>query len=160
MAVTFKMTGDKELNRAMRKLATDRGADGAALSSLARALTPVVATAKSLAPAETGLLRETIGVRYRQYRRSRTTFGSVGPRTRMGRNVTRTSGLGLKYEVYSNPTKYAHLVEFGTVRTAAKPFLRPSYATHEKQIIATVGAGLGKYLEKAAARNRARKRNR
>lgn len=82
-----------------------------------KASEPVYKDARRSAPkGETGLLKKSIGRRVRVYRKSGVVVVVVGPRTgfrksRAGRVVT---ALGKKYQAAGvNPTRYAHLVEFG-----------------------------------------------
>jgi len=42
---------------------------------------------------------------------------------------------------------YSHLVEFGTVKAAAHPFVRPSLDAGHNRIIAEIGARLGRGIE-------------
>jgi HK97 gp10 family phage protein len=55
---------------------------------------------------------------------------------------TKKIGRGRKAKTVQRvPVRYAHLVEFGTVRTRAKPFLGPAYArakTEAPQVFAKV----------------------
>ena len=66
----------------------------------------------------TGLLHESINVRVKNYRADGIVFAAVGAR----RDVVGTTPEGKRIR----PANYAHLVEFGTVTTRAKPFLRPA----------------------------------
>ena len=95
----FDKLGDKIGRRVMRK-AVNAGAN------------PIVKEARALVPRRTGLLRKSIGKRVRTYK-PRTVIAIIGIRKGF---ATPTA----------NPRKYAHLVEFGTQRTRAKPFLRPA----------------------------------
>lgn len=49
-----------------------------------------------------------------------------------------------------NGIRHGHLVEFGTSKMAARPFLRPAQAAHDKKLIQVFGRILGEKIEKAA----------
>lgn len=63
-------------------------------------------------------------------------------------------------EAYVGATKdvnsYASLVEFGTVNTSPRPFLRPAWDATKDAVLASIGKLLGIEIEKAAARARAK----
>lgn len=71
----------------------------------------------------TGTLAKSIGRKVKIYRQSGVAVGIVGPRTGFKRTVTLKSGR----ELVVDPIKYSHLVEYGTRRSRAKPFLRPAW---------------------------------
>lgn len=94
----------------------------------------VLDAAKAGAPRDSGLLRRSLGRRVKVYRNSGVVVGIVGPRTgfkeavatKRGRTVTR------------NATKYAHLVELGTRRMAARPFLGPAWGSSARAAAAAI----------------------
>lgn len=51
---------------------------------------------------------------------------------------------------------YAHLVEFGTADTSPQPFMRPAWEATKDAVLNSIGAFVGKQLDKAAARARAK----
>lgn len=59
---------------------------------------------------------------------------------------------GKPYEVYANPSKYAHLVELGTYRSAAHPFLRPAIESHGDRAIRGIASALEGGLREAASK--------
>lgn len=101
---------------------------------------------------ERGLLKKSLGLKMRVYKDGSVVLAVVGARKNFKRRVKATStqiaaiaatitGTGrarqraiakaLKSDRgqagYQDPSKIAHLVEFGTVRAKAKPFLRPAW---------------------------------
>ena len=54
------------------------------------------------------------------------------------------------------PSNYAHLIEFGTQRMAARPFLRPALDANKGRMLnivsAKVRSGIGSYLKRVAKR--------
>lgn len=118
--------------------------------ALPKASQPMTKTAKSLAPEESKLYKKSIGRKVKTYR-SGIVVVLIGARTgrkmkvkikadrvyRMihGRRV-RLKNPGAEYmEVLRNPTKYSHLIEFGTAGSAAKPHLRPAFQQHKAQFV-------------------------
>ncbi len=70
----------------------------------------ITKSAKAGVPKRTGLLRKSIGYKVKTYRASKTVIVLIGPRK------------GYRFQVkgkWVNPTKYAHLVEFGRKRVIA-----------------------------------------
>ena len=142
-------TLEKLSNAAKKKLGTD---------ALVEAMTPMIDAARSLASAsvDTGNLKASIGFRVKAYKNGKI-LGYIGPRNgfkvvdRQGR--TRIA------------TKYAHLVEFGHAKkgggtVAAKPFMRPAFASQSQQCAATLGIILGRKIEIEAAKLSRRKKRR
>lgn len=107
----------------------------------------IAKTAKRLAPKETGLLRKSIASKVKTYK-SGSVVAIIGPRIGFKREVTlkrvfriingRTVFFAKPKPEYlkmmRNPIPYAHLVEYGTSKTAAKPFMRPAWDQNKEQI--------------------------
>ena len=115
--VEFKITGAKELEQTLKemgpKIAVRIG--DKALREGARV---IVREAKRLAPRRTGALRKSIAA-----------VKGRDPRPEM-----RSVVVGFK----KPGRRYAHLVEFGTSRAAAQPFLRPALDTQAKEALNTI----------------------
>lgn len=98
------LEGAEELNRALRSVG-DR-ATGLVLKQAAEAGAQVIADeAKRLAPRDTGALAEGIGIQPGRMQQGRAQF-NIGPGKREW---------------------YGELVELGTEKMTAKPFLRPAF---------------------------------
>lgn len=78
--------------------------------------------AKGKAPRKSGLLRKSLGRKVKVYRNSGAAVAIVGPRKGF-KGLAERGGR----EVMSDPVRYAHLVELGTVRTDAQAFLVPAF---------------------------------
>jgi len=106
---------------------------------------PVTLAARAKAPVRTRLLRKSIGVRVKTYRKNKTAWVGVGPRKGFKTQIgTVSRGPNRGQPIYANPTQYAHLIERGTSRVQARPFLRPA-------IQSTTSQQLGKFTAKARA---------
>ena len=143
-AISISLMGDKELIRMLDRLPVkiSRKVVPAAAS---KSMTPVSTMAKKLVRRQTrgtGLLARSIGKKRKIYRASGNTIVVVGVRM----EFKRKSGT-------RNPSKYAHLVEYGhQVRggglVAARPFLRPALQRNVEKIKATMSREIMKGIEK------------
>lgn len=134
MASSVKVTGLRELNDVLSKLAPNvqKRVAGNAIRAGAR----LVATdAKRRVPVDTGQLKRSIVVR-----------AAKGVRT----------GVGAVVAILRPRSRIAHLIEFGTSKTAAQPFLRPALDSQAQPAIRKVGEILRKGVEREAAKQRRR----
>lgn len=102
-ALSINVNGEREIVRALRKL-DDRLVRRVMRKAVRAGANPIVRTARQNVPRSTGLLRKSLGTKVKTYNNG-TIVAIIGPRT------------GFKQLVNGkprNPTKYAHLVEFGT----------------------------------------------
>lgn len=135
--ISFTMHGDVELRRALRKL--PRKIRGKALRSAIRAgALPIKKAAIARAPNRTGLTRLAIKVRVKTYGDTGTVVAIIGVKTKFGQSQP--------FKHF--PSKVAHLIEFGTVKMSARPFLRPAFvATQADAQLRTI-----KFLQRAIDR--------
>lgn len=94
----------------------------------------------------TGTLAKSMGRKVKIYRQSGAAVGIVGPRKGFARTVRLKTGR----EVYMDPVKYAHLVEFGTRRSRAKPVMRPAWDSTKVESGQAMTAILKDGIEEAA----------
>lgn len=122
-AVTAKIEGLELLLFNLQQLRSSkaRSVNRRALQSAASL--PLKA-AKRRVPKDTGQLRKSLGKKSKTYRDTGTSVVIIGPR------------VGYKDPATGrNPVKYAHLVELGTVRLQARPYLRPALQETHSQVI-------------------------
>jgi HK97 gp10 family phage protein len=114
-----------------------------------KAIKPLVAAAKQEAPVETGTLRAAISKRH-WVKRSKGLVGDIagvkvaysrmvyktkrGKLRRASKRVVAAGGASAK----RIPSKYVHLVEKGTRRSKAQPFLKPAFEQHAKGLEAAI----------------------
>ena len=125
MDFTLDVTSMRDLLSALEALpgALAQRVQGAGLFAAASV---AAEEARALVPVRTGRLRDSIRVR------------SVSSRTETLRGVIRVPGGGAQLVAGES---YAHLVEFGTVHSAAHPFLGPAaLGTTDAQLTAAVSA--------------------
>jgi len=105
--------------------------DKAVFDAAGRALAPIRKQARqnldamiSKDPRNTGQLKKSIGIKKVKYKQNYTVYAAVGPRS------------GFKDQATGrNPMSYAHLVEYGTRHSAAKPFMTNAYNMQKEQVI-------------------------
>lgn len=145
-----KLTGAKELERALRELPKRIG-KAAVRRAMLKSLKPVAAAAEATVRASsfrTGGLASSITVSTRLSRRQR----KAGMK-----------GDDIAAYVGASPSRVAHLVEFGTGpretkagrstgSMPAEPFLRPAWDAHKAGVLKEFGRLLGIEIDKAAAR--------
>lgn len=145
----FVLAGDKELIAKLNGLGGKVYRKVVAQASR-KAFAPVVSSAKSNVVKDTGLLKKSIGVKQKRYPRAGRIVTVVGPRTGFGKNIMAKTIRG-EVQVYRDPVRYAHLVEYGTQAhavvqgdyigaaeayhpgTAARPFMRPAFDGNENR---------------------------
>jgi len=125
----IKLTGAAEIWIKMAKVGK-AVSDKLSKRALNKALKPVVAKAKELAPVQAnhplaGMLRDSIGAKTTM--KKGTVRGVAGPIRKKVQIGTRKKGKKKGAPIFKDPARYAHLVEFGTSHSAAKPFLRPAW---------------------------------
>lgn len=100
----------------------------------------IAQAAKRKAPVVTGLLKKSIGFKVGRARRSKATvIGIIGPRRGFKKIVDGKS---------RDPVRYAHLVEKGTSKTGAKPFLRPALEQEKGGAIQEIADEMRKEIER------------
>jgi len=121
----FSLTGlDKMLSR-LDKL--DKKIKRTTLTKAIRAACkPIIKAARSKVRKRTGLLKKGLGVKLWRKGMGSGIMGIIGPRRGVGKTVDGKEVM---------PVKYAHLVEFGTSKAPAHPFLRP--ALNQQRSVAT-----------------------
>ena len=160
MSLNFKMDGFKQLERSLSKLPKELSS-GVERTALRTAAKPIEKKAKASAPTGTGkhsgLLKKSIGITVKKQKKGRNSgnlSARIGIRTgfkvSLGMRIARvTKGkrvIGQAYEAFKDPTKYAHLVEFGTSREAAKPFMRPAAEGSRGEVASLLAKGYDKGL--------------
>ena len=68
----------------------------------------------------------------------------------VSRRLTMEVRKGRKKPMRVRPSKYAHLVEFGTEHSPAEPFLRPALDEKGEEAIAKIGQVMGKGIAREA----------
>jgi len=171
--VGFRIQGLKKLNDAIAGLPQEL-AKSAERSVLSAGAKPILTAAKAKAPIgkgiHAGLLKASIGLNVKKTKGSWS--ARVGPRVGFRKFVkkatrrkdifakSRKRGLikagnkGDQYDVFQDPVRYSHLVEYGTSRAKAQPFIRPAMDSASDKVLDAMTAGLDKHLTRTVARLR------
>lgn len=108
MSAGFTITGGKELAALLKKL-PDRVFNNVVRKANQDIMRPALKTAKQLAAKDTGVLRQSIGIKTKVYKKRGVVFTAIGPRVEFSKKVKHGGGKsGVRW-----PVKYAHLVENG-----------------------------------------------
>lgn len=108
--------------------------------------------AKRLAPKESGLLRKSIGTKVKTYK-SGVVVAIIGPRSKP--SFRKTVTVNGRQQV-RNPVNYAHLVEYGTVRTRPHSFLRAAIQTKQGEVRRVMAEALRESILKQRAKEAAK----
>jgi HK97 gp10 family phage protein len=145
----IKVVGATELARKLDRLGAV-AARRAVKPAVNGALTPINKAAKRNAPRVTGALRMSIGKRVKYFQRTGTIWGGVGARD--DPKFWREGPDGKMRK----PVFYSHLVELGTIRMPARPFLRPALDATERQALSILRtktiAGIDREVRKLQAK--------
>jgi len=137
-----QIIGEKALTKKLNRLAKDSERNKMVRPALREAAAVIRKKARGNVAKETGLLRESIQIKAKTTRG--VPYAIVGPQTKKYRRVVwrADANFGEGGWVMSDPSKYAHFVEFGTSPkgnhpgTPPQPFLRPAYdSTNSRSII-------------------------
>lgn len=142
-----KVDGVQEFARALQQLGKSAGK--AALRRVGKkAMEPVAAEARRMAPVDDGDLRDSIVVSTALTKGARGVSGNVAQSDGSFRAASK-SGVSI-YVGTANRNGVPR--EFGSIRSPAQPFMRPAWAKEQSKIAARIGAELGPEIEKTAAR--------
>lgn len=168
MSIRVSVSGLRELDQALGLLpkATARNV---LKRTLDKAAQPIVDEAKQLVPVKTGALRDSIIASTRVKNKVGAAEYSAAMRAGLGKQAARSAliaarranrGQGSFAEVFVGPKRggkwgvirYAHIVEFGSVKDAPQPYMRPAWDGNKDQALSIIKAELGSEIIKAARR--------
>ena len=148
MSASLQLRGGLELERNLGLL-DKRVRSRAITKAVRKAAQPVIKTSKGLVPRDTGLLRLSLGQKVRTDRRRGQTYSVVGARLHIaGKKAAAIRGGLTRARV---PANYADLVELGTRHSRPRPFLRPAFEAHVKQMPRKMGDVLWTEIRKVRA---------
>ena len=161
---TTQVHGLKELEKALREL-PKAVARGALRTTLMKAGEPIVEAAIANAPVLSGQLRDSIKVDARKpknfdkgkiaYREVLKTGGGKAAALEALKTARRNNPQAFA-QVFVGPSvdaPHAHFPEFGTVDTAAQPFMRPAWDEKQAEALEIITADLAENIATAAARH-------
>lgn len=146
MADSMNLTGFKELAAALKELGP-RVAKKYLRRSVSKGTALVRKEVRDLAPVDTGEMRKDIQMkRERDQRGSADLVASYSVYVRTGKK-SRLSGRSRNIEKNS---WYWFLVEFGTSKMAARPFLRPGFEASKEDAVTEIGKTLDEGIQEEA----------
>lgn len=102
--------------------------------------------AKPSAPKRTGALRQSIGIKSQKGSRGKTlALAVIGARSKVAKTLRGKT---------VRPAKYAHLVERGTRRSRANPFLKPALDSQKVQISRAILDALAAEIQRVLSKQR------
>ena len=146
MSATVRLEGFKELERELDNLSKAAG-KGALRRALFKAAQPTAELAQSKAPRLTGRLQQSIVIGAKLNKRQ----------SKLHRSMFRDDRSSV--ELFVGPSylmgdggRHGHLVEFGTRKMAAQPFMRPAWDQDQKAMLERLKENLWGEISKAIAR--------
>jgi len=143
----INLTGFKELEAALLKLPVEL-AKTVEADALRYGMIPVRKAAQQYAKGtkDTGQLYKSLGLTVRRVRKKGQAINRytarVGPRGGFGITLgTKTKGKNKGKPIRRDPRFYAHLIEYGTSKVPARPFIRPAIESSQSAIIAGLAKG-------------------
>ena len=137
----FNVTGFRELKAMLDRLPTVQRQEGALKRAMIEALEPTAMLTVQRVPKRTGNLARSIVISDKK----------VGTGTSFKEDGVVKVWLGASYQKGARG-RHAHLVEFGTVKMAARPFLRPSWDQDSRAMLMRLSDNLRKQIEAAVKR--------
>lgn len=134
----FNVSGFRELRAMLERLNSVRREDGALKRAMTDALGPTALLVAQMAPVRTGNLKRSIVISDKKK-------GAVKEE-----GVTKVY-LGASYRKGARG-RHAHLLEFGTVKMAPRPFLRPAWDQDSRAMLVRLSDELRRQIEAAVKR--------
>ncbi len=148
-SLTFE--GGKELEKALGTLGV-KVQRKVLKSTIRDAAKPMWKTARAKVARLTGLLAISLGIKTIAYKRGGTVASVIGARASFKGKKAQSIREGSSRAARAKPSKYAHLVEFGTKHSPPQPFMRPSFNQNHRKalriIIVQAWAGIRKEAAK------------
>lgn len=137
----LELKGDKKLRRALKKLPAkvQRKVTRQAVSAGA---TPITKEMRRRAPVATGATQLSIRRKTKTDKKTGTIFAIIGADTRVRQTTPREHV----------PARIVHILEKGSIRMAARPFMRPAFEAKQSEAEAKIRAKLGQGIEREAAK--------
>jgi HK97 gp10 family phage protein len=142
VSVTVQTTGFRELEAALAELGKVATQKAAARRALIKAAEPVASMAEALAPRDTGGLAISIGIGTQLTKRQ----------AALHRRMFRSDRAAVEVFVGAGGLAQATQMEFGNVKDAPQPFMRPAWDAEGRATLDRLAALMWTEIEKTAAR--------
>lgn len=127
-------------------------------AAVTEASAPILQSARGHAPKRTGTFKRSLGKKVKTYSKSGTVVAIVGPR----KGYKTQTGITRKgKEIFEDPTKIAHLLEYGHLvvrggkvvgHAPAYPSMTPAMQENQSRAVETIARRIGEEIEKEAAK--------
>lgn len=154
MQMRFELTGLKDVLGRLAQFQKQGTRSRILRPALQAATKPMLDLARSTVRIRTGVLRKSLARKTKTYRKNGVVVVIIGPRKGFKKLATIKRGRNKGKKIYADPIRYAHLVEFGTYRTRAYPFLRPAFHRLKARAVAIMKAKIMEGIHKELARRR------
>lgn len=114
----------------------------------------VKSAVQSNAPVRLGILQKSIRIKVKQYRAGNVWVAVVGARSEKKRKGKYKRGPKKGQPKIHNPARYGHLVERGTKRSKARPFLKPALKQTAKAYIDTLTQSIREQVRQLLSANK------
>lgn len=165
MKTVIEVEGLKALDEALGQLPQSIGR-AVMRRTLQAAGDPIADAARTMAKERTGQLRESIAVstkvknsvgmaEFAAAKRAGLGDGAARSALRDARRAAKAAGEVSYMEMFVGPSTrapHAHLVEFGTVNMAPRPYLRPAWDSNKDRALGIIKRELGEQIISAAKR--------
>lgn len=160
--MSFKVTGAKEIQRALYDLST-REAQKVGRAALRKAARAILVAARERVPVDEGRLKKALMLKVDRGRNRSWLFANVlvkKLRTYRARKTDRQSTVKGKlgparydYQIGTTPEVYGAFVEFGTRDQPPRPYMRPAWDSQGGQTaLDLIGREIGEGIERAAGK--------
>lgn len=147
--MSMKLIGAKEIEALLKQM-PERIAKKVTVGALRAGAGVIARQARANVRAnpsiDSGLLARNITSRARKRSKKGAAVVSVG----IARKAAQVVRKGRTKATKASPSRYAHLVEFGTEHSRAEPFLRPALDEKGSEAIARIGEAMGKGIAREA----------
>jgi HK97 gp10 family phage protein len=147
MMIEFKMSGFDQLEKSLSKLPKEFR-DSVERTALRVAAKAIEKRAKAGAPVGSGLLKKSIGVTVKKNKSGKNS-GSLSARVGARTGYAETQMVNGK-SVKKDPVKYAGIVEYGTAKMPARPFIRNAVESSRSEVMELLSKGYNQGLARVA----------
>jgi HK97 gp10 family phage protein len=122
------------------------------LNALRISARPFIKSAKAKVPVKSGLLKRSLNIRSVGGKGNKSVYAGVSYKRIKALRMEEARNSKTKSKKTYAP--HAHLIEYGTSKMAAQPFIRPAWDETQEEVIKSIGNSLGiaitKHLERQA----------
>lgn len=146
LKMTEEFKGGRELEAKLRLLADPKTADRLGNPSVRKGAKHLEGAILSRAPVGTKSTKRRFRTKSgKSYTKD---YGRITTQLRVSKTRARIAVHDVEYSITRGSAFWTKMVEFGTVKMAAQPFIRPAVDAEERETVRIIGEDLGKRLER------------